>query len=174
MKWLVAVILVVVVAIGAAVWWVEFGRGSPVAVATSDIKAIEFRPVPEGPPEAGFTRGVPDRWHVPIQLVEQDIPSPLPAPEHQGIGCNSGYEVVFTLHDGRSVTYGPCRVPGSIVQFRAEAFAAINDYISKEPSADEFWRTALRSREWKGNVEGCSGSVLDGSEAFLRRLSTRT
>ena len=112
-----------------------FRQEPSVSVAAADVRAIEFHPFPEGPPQPGFTGGVPDRWHVPIQLVEDAIPSPLPGPLRQGISCDSGSEVIFQLMDGRSIAYGPCRIPASIVAFRATAFAAMNDYISKTPSA---------------------------------------
>jgi hypothetical protein len=132
----VAVIILVAIALVFGVWWVAFRQGPPISTATADIQTIELRPFPEGPQQPGFTSGVPDRFHVPIQLVADAIQDPLPGPLRQGISCDSGAEVVFRLVDGRSITYGPCRIPGSIVGFRATASAAINDYISKTPSTD--------------------------------------
>jgi hypothetical protein len=79
---------------------------------------------------------VPDRFHIPIALVEDAIPSPPPGTLRQRISCDSGAEVVFQLADGRSITYGPCRMPDSIAAFSTTAFAAIDDYISKTPSRD--------------------------------------
>jgi hypothetical protein len=136
MKKAAAVVVLIAIAIAAGVWWVAFRQEPSVSVAAADIGAIEFIPFPEGPQQPGFTNGVPDRFHVPIQLVADAIPSPLPGPLRQGITCDSGGEVAFRLVDGRTITYGPCRIPASIVAFRAAASAAINDYIAKTPSAE--------------------------------------
>jgi hypothetical protein len=136
LKKAVSVIVLVAIAVAIGVWLVAYRHGPSVSVAVSDIRAIEFPPFPEGPPQPRFTSGVPDRFHAPIQLVADAIPSPLPGPLRQGISCNAGGEVVFRLVDGRSITYGPCRIPASIEAFRASASAAINDYMSKTPSAD--------------------------------------
>lgn len=129
-------VVLIATALAIGVWWVAFRQAPSVSIAIDDIRTIEFHAFPEGPPQPGFTSGVPDRFHVPIHLVADAIPSPLPGPLQQGISCDSGAEVVFRLVDGRSIAYGPCRIPASIVAFRATASAAIYDYISKTPSAD--------------------------------------
>jgi hypothetical protein len=157
-----AVVVVLAVAIVAGVWWLAFRRGPSVSVAATEIRAIEFHPYPEGPPQPGLRSGVPDRWHVPIHLVEAAIPSPLPGPLEQGISCDSGAEVVFRLTDGRNVTYGPCRLPASIDAFRATAFAAMNDYISKTPSAEAVGAGMLALAQADRFQRAPAGTTYDG------------
>jgi hypothetical protein len=126
-----------VLGVGAlAVWWIAFRQGPDVTVAPAGVRSVDFLPIPEGPPQPGFTNGVPDRLHLPIGLVEASIPDPLPGTLQQGIDCRSGADVVFHLTDGRDVSYGPCRIPDSITSFRAAAFAAIDDYLSETPSPE--------------------------------------
>lgn len=135
----------VLTVLGAGLWWVEFGHGAPIPISTSAgpgsgaaprVMSIAFHPVPEGPPSPTLTRGPLGQGRVPIQLIEADIPNPLPAPLRQGFGCTSGWDTVLMLSDGRAITYGPCRVPTSIVYLGAAADSAIGDYIGTDPSPD--------------------------------------
>jgi hypothetical protein len=134
---LLAIVACAAMVAGVAVWWFGYRGGPSVSVASADVRAIEFSAFPEGPPQAGFsTATAPDRWHIPLDLIRDEIPSPLPGPLRQGISCDAGSEVVFRLSDGTKVTYGPCRFPSAIEDFRMKAFAAIGDYTSKTPSVE--------------------------------------
>lgn len=132
----------VLAAFGAGLWWVAFGHGASIPISTSAgtgsnaaprVMSIAFHPVPEGPPSPILTRGLLSHGRVPIQLIDADIPNPLPAPLRQGFGCTVGWDTVLRLSDGRAITYGPCRVPTSIVYLGAVAHSAVGDYIGPTP-----------------------------------------
>jgi hypothetical protein len=54
---------------------------------------------------------------MPLSLIEDAIPFPLPAPGWQGF-CQMGGNVVVHLADGRTIEYGPCHRPESIERLR--------------------------------------------------------
>ena len=128
-------------------------------------------PSPKGPPQPRV-----QEWRAgslqrsdPTRRRRQTIP--LPGPLQQGISCDSGAEVVFRLVDGRSVTYGPRRIPGPIAAFRSRASAAIYDCISKTPSADAVGAELLALAG--GSVPASSRWLaLRGTDRLSHRRST--
>jgi len=86
-------------------------KGSPVEVVVTPVRQKGFFG-PEGPVATALRVRMINggtRW----RRVANAIPSPLPKPLDQG-RCNSGVDVVIVLSSGKSVTYGPCRVPHGI------------------------------------------------------------
>jgi hypothetical protein len=111
-RWLVALAaLAVVVAL------VTYARSRPLDVHVQDIESVSIDPYPEGPPGPTFMRGPGERGNLlqaPLELLEPFIPDPLPNTAWQGLNCRMGGNLIVTLRDGDSITYGPCRRPESI------------------------------------------------------------
>jgi hypothetical protein len=78
----------------------------------ADVVRLRTVYIPEGPITPPFER-VPTGFSRPLSEIEAFIPDPLPAALDQR-GCTVGENVVITLADGRTVTYGPCYRPSSI------------------------------------------------------------
>jgi hypothetical protein len=133
MRWLRVVVGVGLVAgLGSVMWRHAYGEDQPIPIGSASVVGIVVFPVPEGPSlilsEAGKQGGFP------IELVEGLIPDPLPGEMRQGFHCTRGSEITFHLSDGRSVSYGPCRVPSEIQGFEARMDGAVDDYGSQSPS----------------------------------------
>lgn len=103
---------IVLVVLGAvSLWWSI--RFAPIDVTLADVQSVQLVPVPEGPVSPAFVRDPTREFQLPINLIEDSIPVPLPAPKWQGF-CGIGGNVVVKLTDGRTIEYGPCRRPESI------------------------------------------------------------
>jgi hypothetical protein len=114
-RWIVLVVVVGVV--GAAVVYL---RSRPLDVHVRDIQSIKIDPYPEGPPGPEFTRGkrpglfVPEDLFFPFDEIGPFVPDPLPNTAWQGLNCTMGGNLIVTLRDRETITYGPCRRPESI------------------------------------------------------------
>ena len=98
-------------------WWgyQRLTAASQVNVQYGDIASIRIHGVPQGEPGPGlvFTpAGVGQT--LPLDLVESQLPLPLPAPMRQPFGCDHGGDLVVRLRSGRTITYGPCTWPWQI------------------------------------------------------------
>jgi hypothetical protein len=95
-----------------------YSQSIPVA-ANGGVTEIDLEPAPEGPP-LSFKRVPAGVGGVrPLGPVERLIPDPLPAPRFQWL-CSRGNNMVVTLGDGKTVTYGPCYRPDSIDRLWSE------------------------------------------------------
>jgi hypothetical protein len=115
-RWIVAIVaLVMVSAVVIYVW------SRPLDVHVRDIESVMIDPYPEGPPGPTFMRRPkPDRQlHLAFDLIEAFIPDPLPRTAWQGLSCGTGGNLIVTVRDGDTITYGPCRRPDSINQLWA-------------------------------------------------------
>jgi hypothetical protein len=74
---------------------------------------VQLQAIPEGPGAYSFGRNG-QKGTLPLSLIEAFIPDPLPHSVWQGLGCHAGGDLIVTLTDGRSISYGPCRYPRSI------------------------------------------------------------
>jgi hypothetical protein len=111
-RWLIVLVGLAFVAAAAV-----YMRSRPLNVHAADISKLEIDPFPEGPPGPTFT-------HEPMQgdatflfdlnLVEPFIPDPLPNTAWQGLNCGMGGNLIVTLLDEDTITYGPCHRPASI------------------------------------------------------------
>lgn len=116
------VVIVVAAALGAGTWLFLDRSGPPIPISKGDVTRISFAAFPEGPPAPAFVK-TPTRFGaMPLSYLQSEIPTPLPGTLWQGIGCRVGATVNISLTDGRTVTYGPCRLPTSIATLRAAAF----------------------------------------------------
>lgn len=89
--------------------------GQHVDVQNDDIVSVSLGPYPEGPPGPTFMRGPrPPGFYFALQQIEPFIPDPLPDTLSQGFNCEPGGNLVVTIRDGGTITYGPCRRPASI------------------------------------------------------------
>jgi len=94
--------------------------------AHGGVVRLEHYPVPEGPVPPAFGRPTrSDARTLPLDLVHQYIPDPLPAPLFQGWMCRSGGDTVVIFADGYKVTYGPCKAPPSIERLWEQMVVAI-------------------------------------------------
>jgi hypothetical protein len=94
----------------AILGWIN---GRPLGVRRADITMVQMQPVSEGSPAPPFSR-TGQRGTYPLSKIEGFIPEPLPHSVWQGFPCHNGGDLVITLTDGRTITYGPCRYPRSI------------------------------------------------------------
>lgn len=108
--------IVPILAIGVLVTALVLLRSQPLDVQVRDIQSVALDAYPEGPPGPTFMRGErPDgELYLPFEQIEQFIPDPLPKTAWQGLACGIGGNLIVTLHDGDTITYGPCRRPESI------------------------------------------------------------
>jgi hypothetical protein len=110
------------VVVGAAVvglvWLGASGildRSGSINVDYGQIRSIRLQSVPEGPPGPLFVPRPHRPDELPLELVRDFVPAPLPAPLHQPGGCgNSGDLIIVLKGSGRTITYGPCRWPWQI------------------------------------------------------------
>jgi len=116
-KVFVVVVLAILAVVSAGSWWFYFRTPGPVSATRQQIVKIELIPVPEGA-SATFVAN-PNRFQAPLTDLLAKVPISLPGPLRQGFWCHGGGLVRFTLADGRIISYGPCRLPPSIVAFRA-------------------------------------------------------
>ncbi len=120
----------------ASLWW-TYGwatGGSSTDVAYSQIASIRTHGVPEGPDDALTYSQTPSERSLPIDLIQSHIPQPLPATLDQGIGCDHGGELIVTLTDGHSITYGPCAWPWQISELWG-AMTELPTIIGTDPKA---------------------------------------
>ena len=112
--------IVPLVAIGVVVSAVVLLRSRPLDVHVRDIESIAIDPYPEGPPGPTFTSTnrpglfVSPDLYFQLREIEPFIPDPLPNTAWQGINCQMGGNLIVTLHEGGTITYGPCRRPESM------------------------------------------------------------
>ena len=99
--------------VGGVLWWWHV-RTRPIEIRWADVVSVRLQPVPEGPVPPAFERRPTSSYSRPLSLIENAIPAPLPGPGVQPFGCQAGGDLIIQLADGRSITYGPCRHPGSI------------------------------------------------------------
>jgi hypothetical protein len=110
-------VLCLVLALSSGSWWFYLRTPPTIAVTRQQIAKIELAPIPEGP-GAVFARDTSSGAH-PLGQVLSKVPIPLPGPLRQGFWCQMGGVVRITLTDGRTISYGPCRLPPAIVTFRS-------------------------------------------------------
>jgi hypothetical protein len=112
--WVAGLVLVVTMSF-ALLGWIN---GRPLHDRRTDVAMVGFQPMPEGPVAPPFSRTgqVATR---PLTEIEAFIPDPLPHSVWQGVRCVGGLDVLVTLADGRTITYGPCRYPQSISVLQA-------------------------------------------------------
>lgn len=97
------------------------------AVGPSEVEKIEVDPIPEGPPGPRFARRPLSREALPLKLVADAIPDPLPAPSWQGFRCSFGGNVVIETRGGQRIEYGPCRRPELIERLLDELLATYEE-----------------------------------------------
>lgn len=100
--------LIVLLLTAAVAYW----HGRPIAIALSDVIEVRLGAFPEGPAFPPFQQTETGLAH-PLSEISKAIPIPLPHPAWQ-FWCSHGENLVISLRDGRSVTYGQCRRPASI------------------------------------------------------------
>jgi hypothetical protein len=123
---LVIRLTIVLVFLGAiSLWWSI--RFAPIHVSPAEVLSIELVPIPEGPPSPRFVRNLTGEFQIPLSLIEDSIPAPLPAPKWQGFSCRFGGNVVVQLADGRTIEYGPCRRPESIERLRQRMIGVLRE-----------------------------------------------
>ena len=123
MKRLLILIGVFVVAgSGVGLWQALSWSGSSIPTTKGDITGVSFTWLPEGPPPPPFVPAPTRANEMPLSYIQGEIPSPLPGTLWQGIRCGSGIVVNVSLVDGRTISYGPCRLPDSIAKLRADSF----------------------------------------------------
>jgi hypothetical protein len=83
---------------------------------------IQMQPIPEGAVGYPYSRSGKINT-LSLSQIERYIPDPLPHSVWQGLSCHIGGDLIVTLSDGRTISYGPCRYPRSI----AVMWADIND-----------------------------------------------
>ena len=92
-------------------------RSRPLDVHVADISKLEIEPFPEGPPGPTFTRE-PVQEHTTfvfeLKRLEPFIPDPLPNTAWQGLNCGMGGNLIVTLLNDDTITYGPCHRPASV------------------------------------------------------------
>lgn len=90
---------------------------------------MSIDPYPEGPRGPTFTRGrrPSPRFFFPLGDLEPFIPDPLPSTAWQGLNCRMGGNLIVTLLDGDTITYGPCRRPESINDLWAHMLDLFSD-----------------------------------------------
>jgi hypothetical protein len=104
---------------------VVFMRSRPLDVHVADISSLEIDPYPEGPPGPTFSREpVAEDTSLVFDMkrVEPFIPDPLPNTAWQGFTCSMGGNLIVTLLDAETITYGPCHRPASIDALWAHMF----------------------------------------------------
>ena len=75
-----------------------------------------FRPSDCPSPRAGTFQNTRPTWQG--DSFARLIPIPLPRPVPQPAGCTRGQLLELGLHDGRTIRYGPCRIPRSLEPLR--------------------------------------------------------
>jgi hypothetical protein len=105
--------LVAVVVLGVGAWFVvpTVNRFEP--APWSAVVKVELVPIPEGSPAPPFESEPNSEVSYELADLAPLAPAELPAPLDQH-GCDIGGDMIITLLDGRTVTYGPCRRPASI------------------------------------------------------------
>jgi len=88
-------------------------RPGSINASLGQIRSIHLQPVPEGPTGPLFVPRPRHQDELPLQLVQDFVRTPLPAPLNQG-HCGGGGDLIIVLKSGRSITYGPCRWPWQI------------------------------------------------------------
>ena len=114
----VLALLVVLSTVGALVWLFLdrshiVGR-TAIYVQRTDIVRLQLIPIPEGPAGPLFERPLKHDYALPLGLIEDQIPIPLPEPLWQGFSCGGGGDLEIELAGGRTIVYGPCRRPAAI------------------------------------------------------------
>jgi hypothetical protein len=94
-----------------------FNRPIPVA-PHGGVERLQLGPFPEGEIPPAFERSPGPEASIPLALVARSIPDPLPAALFQGWSCGYGGNLIVTLADGTSVTYGPCKRPAPVERLR--------------------------------------------------------
>lgn len=111
-RWLIVLVGLALVAAAAV-----YMRSRPFDVDVADISKLEIDPFPEGPPGPTFTREPVQEdatFLFDLNLVEPFIPDPLPNTAWQGLNCGIGGNLIVTLLDDDTITYGPCHRPASV------------------------------------------------------------
>jgi hypothetical protein len=85
--------------------------------ANGGVATVDIQPVHEGP-QLRFER-IPTNGSRPLSTIDNFIPDPLP-PTVNNWGCSQGGDLIVTLVNGTTVTYGPCYLPTSIDHLWAE------------------------------------------------------
>jgi hypothetical protein len=109
---LVAVVPAVAVLVAAGAFWLL--AQAPIEVRRADVVSVRTQPIPEGPTAAPFERQATSAYSRPLSLIEEAIPVPLPGRGVQPPWCRVGADLIITLADGRTITYGPCYRPAPI------------------------------------------------------------
>lgn len=113
----------------------SFGSGS-FDVRRVSVVGVDRQFLPRGPLFWGYSSTAPlDRRHR-LAKVDQFIPDPLPQPLWQGFECDVGWVTTIVLANGRTVSYGPCRIPPSITASGAKSTTWI----------DTSWRSSSLAR----------------------------
>jgi hypothetical protein len=109
--------LIVLVGLALLAAAVVYMRSRPLDVHAADISKLEIDPFPEGPPGPTFTREPVKKdatFLFDLNPVEAFIPDPLPNTAWQGLSCGTGGNLIVTLLDDDTITYGPCHRPASV------------------------------------------------------------
>jgi len=134
-RWVVVgVSFVVAAAIGLGVIGVGpltgvFHRPIPIA-SHGGVERLQLEPVPEGEVPPAFERSPAAEASISLALVASYIPDPLPAPLFQGPTCEFGGNLIVTLADGTTVTYGPCKRPASVERLRGAMLRVLHQAVS--------------------------------------------
>jgi hypothetical protein len=103
---------VVAVVVVAGILWLL--AQAPIEVRRAEVVSVRTQPIPEGPTTAPFERQAASAHSLPLSLIEEAIPVPLPGRGVQPPWCRGGGDLIITLADSRTIVYGPCYRPGPI------------------------------------------------------------
>jgi hypothetical protein len=140
----------------------------------SDVSIVQLLAVPGGPHALAFVRPGTSQSSLPegttfrsltqiARLAPQTVPQPMP----QG-GCALGGDVVLTLVDGATVTYGPCHRPASIDRLWVGIERVLTSASRDQPC---FLRTDPASEPFKGCIDDYGPSREPGLGASESKVA---
>jgi hypothetical protein len=123
----VAAVVAVVVVVAFVAWTILRPSSSGIeGMPWSSVIRVELVPIPEGSPPPPFEEDPTSTPAYDLARLTPYAPGVLPAPVDQH-GCGNGANLLLTLSDGRTVTYGPCRYPEAIAHLWAGMFYVLTD-----------------------------------------------